>query len=772
MVRPLGYRASCMPDRRTALGQDRSGEFAAAWSHLDGAWAARQRLQETWNNSCQYPLVESVVRVDASGSGSVELRAMWPGENLKVLNDAARSFVRELRSCLDEAAMATAHCVSGYITTPGSVQVCFPIVTTEADFVKAVQDGCLTGVRPDHIRLVRTFQPIGEATSGNQPGDFIGRGTSLLLHLNDLPSDENAVTLWVHSIDPKVESDFGEIEWVQAEPDGPVEGGRTVATFKIRYDHPPAASDKDSVWADPNARFDLIFNAEPWPLNPDDNVRTRTAALLSVVAEAIRAFERSVGLRASLASDARRAPDEIAANAPGTEPTWAPIWTDDPSIKARLSAALRASDIGLATITLDGVVVVAIQTARGVFGRPVHRASSLDPRYPSGPAAEASTLTAAALWGLPDFVFPPVHERKGSGVRELGDGLVVVGSKGIVIQVKSRQATSGNDQRERNWLKKQSNKASGQASGTIRALRSGPPRKLVNGRGRSITLSGSIIDWVGVVILDHPSVPDDIESETTSSREKAVLLLRRDWEFLFDQLRSVSAVVDYLHRTKDASRHLGGEPANYFELALADDAAMSQEVPKWAAGFGGQHISHPVLPTEPVGSDESATHSLYRMMLDDIAESPFDSDETQRLQVLTWLDRLSVTYRSELAELLLTALRENAAPTPGATRWKLRRILQDDGALQLCFGVCSQLSDIHIEAFRQWAMLRHHDIQIMATPQTVEKLATVAVLLTPRLDTATAWDTTVLAIQGELDLTAEELSSMRGLWDRESTPTS
>lgn len=34
---------------------------------------------------------------------------------------------------------------------------------------------------------------------------------------------------------------------------------------------------------------------------------------------------------------------------------------------------------------------------------------------------------AAACYGLPDFVFHPVVERRGRGVREIGDALLIVG---------------------------------------------------------------------------------------------------------------------------------------------------------------------------------------------------------------------------------------------------------------------------------------------------------------------------------------------------------
>jgi hypothetical protein len=414
-------------------------------------------------------------------------------------------------------------------------------------------------------------------------------------------------------------------------------------------------------------------------------------------------------------------------------------------------------------------MLVVIQTPQGLFGRPVRQASALDPRLPAGPAAENSALTSAAQWGLPDFVFTPIQERKGTGVRELGDGLVVTGNRGAVIQVKSRESVSGDHERERRWLEKKAEAAARQASGTIRAMKS-QARDFINGRGRKIRLDGAHIDWVGVVIVDHPAVPEgDIIPAVTSNGNPVVTLLRRDWEFLFDQLRSTTAVVDYLHRTKADSRPLGSEPGLYYALATADEDAAKAKPQASDNAVAGRSQSPPLLPKEPAASaSAAASHRLYRIMLDDIAVSHSDScDDEERLRILSWLDRLSVTARGQLGDLLMDALRQSAFPEPGHTRWQFRRVLQDNGKLQLCFGVCSQFSDIHNEAFRQWAILRHHETGYADGSEAGHELTTVAVLLTPRYDSVRLWDTSLFAVEGDLELDAEELTAMTRLWNKE-----
>jgi len=118
----------------------------------------------------------------------------------------------------------------------------------------------------------------------------------------------------------------------------------------------------------------------------------------------------------------------------------------------------------------------------------------------------------------------------------------------VVIQVKSRDAGGPTDeQRERNWVDKQVAKALRQAKGTVRLLRR-QPVDLVNGRGRVVTVDGKRLNWTALIVIDHDDVPVDITPLSMAGSTPAVVLLRRDWEFLFDQLQSTDAVVHYLTR--------------------------------------------------------------------------------------------------------------------------------------------------------------------------------------------------------------------------------
>jgi hypothetical protein len=265
--------------------------------------------------------------------------------------------------------------------------------------------------------------------------------------------------------------------------------------------------------------------------------------------------------------------------------------------------------------------------------------------------------------------------------------------------------------------------------------------------------------------LDHDAPPTDVVPHLDDLGIPIVSLIRRDWDFLFNQLRSVSAVVDYLHRAAfDGVRALGDEPVRYYELADADEQT-AQKTESWVSQLGARQSSHPILPKAPAFSDDATGHAVFRVILEDIAEGPFDRNEIDRLQVLALLDRFSVGDRAHLGRLLLNHLDDVIQTLPGTTLWRSRRVIQDGARLHLAFGVCSHCTELHREAFKQWAMLRHHEFVGAGVTPEGEVPWTVAVLLTPRYDGYRPWDTTMVAIHDALDLSADELTGMRAFWN-------
>jgi len=568
------------------------------------------------------------------------------------------------------------------------------------------------------------------------------------------------VAVWAHSAAPQVEVDPPRyVASLESEGDGVLERARTVARFSIAGDR------LGDVRGNPNIAFDMIFNDEPWPADPDDNLVKRSAALLATASEFIRGLERSLGLRPPI-HPARRSLSHV--HGP-QQISWGPVDLTGSPHAAQIAEAFSSSDVSLAAHWDDeGNLTMLIKTETAVYGRPIPPALRLDPGKRQGSAAEDAALAAASIWGLPDFVLSPKQMEKGSAQREIGDGTIITDGRGLAVQVKSREAMSGNPARERNWLLKKAKEGARQAAGTVRSLRMGPTT-LINGRGRAVPCDGSQVAWVRVVILDHGAPPQDIVPMADDTDLPVVTLLRRDWEFLFDQLRSVSAVVDYVHRAaSDGPRPLGDEPVRYYELADADEQAAEDAPVHWIDRLGAQQSSHPILPKAPASSADVTGHAVFRVILEDIAEGPFERDETDRLQVLALLDRFSVAERAHLGRLLLEHLNDVTKAPPETTLWRSRRVIQDSGRLHLAFSACSQFTELHREAFRQWTMLRHHEFVTAGVTPEGETPWTIAVLLTPRHDGYRPWDTTMIAIHDALDLSPDEIAGMRSLWNPNS----
>ncbi|MGH2917846.1 MAG: hypothetical protein ACRDLS_04495 [Solirubrobacteraceae bacterium] len=393
-------------------------------------------------------------------------------------------------------------------------------------------------------------------------------------------------------------------------------------------------------------------------------------------------------------------------------------------------------------------------------------ASPLNEDEDQGDAAERATLDAAALWGLPDFVYRPSLRKLGSGTRELGDAVVIVGDQALVVQVKSRVGTPSSADRERNWLTKKAAEAHRQAKGTIRQLCLGSA-DFENARGRTFTIDGNELSWLSVVVLDHPDVPEGVEPDVPAD---TVVLLRRDWEFLFEHLKSTHLVAQYLRRVRGRSIELGTEPVRYFEKATADARADPDPFPSHLLGPDGRPVSAPQLPLLAAGEDaeaaERAGHLLFRQVMEDAATGQFDaSREAERLHILASLDRLPVAHRGGFGQLMIEALRLVLTADPGETLWRFRRMQGEDGRLHLGFGACSGSSQMHRDIFSTWVQLRHHQYQQLVG---LEDLTTVGVLLTHRTDGQRPWDTTITAVRGDLKLTAEEIAQYEELWDGDS----
>jgi hypothetical protein len=265
-------------------------------------------------------------------------------------------------------------------------------------------------------------------------------------------------------------------------------------------------------------------------------------------------------------------------------------------------------------------------------------------------------------------------------------------------------------------------------------------------------------------VLDHDDPPDDITPSLHEAKHPTIVLLRRDWEFLFDQLKSTHAVTGYFERIVGGGViPLGHEPVRYYDFAQKDAATPTTPSPAELLG-GGELISTPLLPLEPVANSDRSAHEIVRMILEDIALTRLhEATEQDRLRVLAELDRLPVGQRTMIGRFVLNAMTEVGSQTSNDIVWRMRSVRARDGRTHLGFGACSRPFTEEIrDVFSWWVQLRHHDF--MEAMGTTHALTTVAVLLTPRTDGRRPWDTSMSAVAGALSFTDDELASLRSIW--------
>ncbi|MFC7619380.1 hypothetical protein [Microlunatus sp. GCM10028923] len=727
-----------MNDPAPALSPDEA--FAAARDHLSRAHDHQARLNYLWNSMLEPGPFSAWIEVPTPPT-----RELWcsfdPDPQLQTEADQVMAdFFRSIKLAMDACVLAAATVVCQPIgrVTPDTHRM--PLIRDQREFDTLTEHGQLLGLRPDQINTIRPIQPFS-----SQPDDPIVRDMQHLAQALEVASAGGQLfTAWVSEARPEPEVPAGvTIARTTIDNAGTLDAPKRLAAFELEEWDTAAR-----FAGNPNVSFDLVGNAPPWPTDPDDNFATRSHRLLVITQHLIEAMERSV--TTPYRADLLASLDQMMPERPNN--TWHPVQFDDTTDdEKKARAAIAESDYGLATyLNGDRTLTYLRLGANGqILGREIADASDLLGDSPDGAAVEEATRATAGRWGLPDFVLRPKIFQKGSGIRELGDGTIISGPRGITIQVKARANADDSPDRAENWLRKNAARGLRQARGTVRSTLIDPSVELTNLRGRPITLRGSTISWVPVVVLDHPNPPLDLSLER-DGMGPSVVILRRDWEFLWNQLRSASALVDYIHRVAgdEDPLELGAETHRYFELAHRDPTAQPTPPPDWALETNVAPTSLPLLPRDPAASSDEFGHAIFHRILEDIASTDFTGDESERIDVLSRIDRVAVASRASLGRLLLRRLTVCAEAAPEVHRMEHRIIYMENGDLQVAFTTMSQLTGYHQQIYRTWLLHRRQTfLERTATKGPIYPW-TVGVLLTPRAHGGRPWDTTVMASNG------------------------
>jgi len=711
--------------------------------------AARSELAAEWAATLDAGLVDHSVLIEPSGEGTLTTHVHWPPAAREKLTDHFSRCVNELWACLDAAVAETVEMFS-VLTRPRNPERTryFPVADSKQGFESLLEGSCLDGILSVQYQLVRDCQPY--QSSARTPG--IADLRQSVRQLTDWAYELNngvQMSAWATPVAPKVHVEAPIlIEEIRTQDSGELLDEHIAASFSLSKYSPGA-----NVFGQAGTYVDLCFSPGFVPNHLDDTFDHRLGRVIIGVKQFMAIF-------AALSEQVPGARKVLPPIGGGPSIKWISAnqstrhWTGNELRK------LANSELGLGTVTEAEELTLLVSTGDGVYERPIPNASPLRNHGRNGLAAESAVQDAAATWGLPDFVLRPMIERKGAGVREISDGLIVVGKLGAIVQVKAREVEPRSAERESLWLTKQIRTAASQVHGTARRLAAGPLR-MTNGRAREVTVDGPGVAWVGVVIVEHPD-PPAFRVPALDGDTPVVVLLRRDWEFLFGQLKSSHALISYLHRVAESTEVLGEEPHRYYELASKDAIAEPAAIDPALLGRG-QVRSVPLLPYAPAGTGDEEAHAMIRMVCEDIATTKFDEvHEDRRVRVLASIDSAPVGHRTDLGRLLLDSLQQARRVESGTTMWRSRILRASDAGDQLGFAVCSTLDNVTLTAFRAWTELRHDERK---ESEDITKATSIGVLLTPCNNGKRPWDTTMISVSGDLELSDEALESYRAFWD-------
>jgi hypothetical protein len=311
-----------------------------------------------------------------------------------------------------------------------------------------------------------------------------------------------------------------------------------------------------------------------------------------------------------------------------------------------------------------------------------------------GVTREQQVRDMAARLGVADFVYFAAPLSKGHGQREVaGDGLLLVGDRGAVLQVKSRDPSQGvrdSAERARAWIGKNAANAMAQGLGTKREIARrheiGEPLQVYPVRAADLpadartryqcVVSGGTQDWPVIVLLDHPQMPQ----VDLAFVPGVVCFGFSDWWELQRRLRSTSATIDYVHRILHDGVHvpLWQEAERYAALQTADEQSAS------TSPTGVPYLAHQIQFDE-LGTD--IYHDVIDKVWPDDGIIPWQSADEYRA-IVEFLDAVPPTAQSEVGRWMLRKRTEIA---------KGRRL--SSGLIQLSGGDRLVFACTH---FRHW----------------------------------------------------------------------
>lgn len=373
-----------------------------------------------------------------------------------------------------------------------------------------------------------------------------------------------------------------------------------------------------------------------------------------------------------------------------------------------------------------------------------------------GALAEDYARRLTGHMGVPDFVYVPTMVARGSGSREVSDGLLVAGDRACILQVKSRSrdaASAETQSRAKQWVKKHAAIAHGQGVGTRSHLvRTQTEFTSLRGYQRQLQLPESTPI---VVILDHPKDPE----VHLDDHDNTVFISLRDWEGLHFMIRSSSGIIDYVGRVLQAglSVPLGRESDRCRILAEADI--------QWA---GESPTALPQLPPRPLTDEEGFQAAFFDELIDRVSESSsLGWDANDYLNIVEHLDQTPTLARVQTGKKMISTFK--AMVEAKARRSFLTADVDGTSRLAVLYDYTEDdVDDQRLKGFMAriaaYSMLRHEQ-GVEAGYEADGSTLAIGILHHPKKGRASAFAFCKGSLKPLPDEMRRELESEFGIWN-------
>lgn len=372
-------------------------------------------------------------------------------------------------------------------------------------------------------------------------------------------------------------------------------------------------------------------------------------------------------------------------------------------------------------------------------------------------------VTAATF---PDFVFRAKDVPKGAATREIGDLLMLVGRRLLVISIRARdpdKQESDTPERAVAWRKKAIDGAANQIKGTVRALTQETGLVLRSDRGIELPWTETAVDdIIGVIVVDYAR-NDDYYPDQRDFPIPVTVMETKDWEMICTRLLRATAIMNYVEiRAKvGLTIPLRNEDLLLEQIIQAESAhELDQVTPDDLTSL--RWYEAPSIPSDDVFG--SMPDHKYAAIVWEMIESAADPNPVfssfvaahDYLEIVSFLDAIPLMHQVELGKHCLAKVQE-----AGRTN-SLQSLVARTPRGPFLFCAAPGSSEHRLKLINALTQLRHAQIRNAVYPD----LTTLGVVTDAGVGQGRSYGFCLVA--GDSDLSAAQLAKGEELFGEAS----